>query len=111
MKIAMEVLRKFLGIFLKIQILRFADGLGVVGERRKVKDDEGLSSEKPGVLPSVEMGKTEVGGRFWRVDWELIWRCVNFEMPVKYPSEDMKLGWQYIFVWALGESSRLKIYI
>ena len=33
----------------------------MVDERRKVKDDEGLSSEKAGVLPSVEMGKTEGG--------------------------------------------------
>lgn len=30
-------------MFLKIQILRLADRLGVVNERKKVKDDEKLS--------------------------------------------------------------------
>lgn len=64
-------------------MLRFADGLGVMDERSQ--DDEDLSSEGWRAA-QVEIGKTGEG-RFWRAGCGLIWGCVNFEMPVKYPRE------------------------
>lgn len=52
---------------------------------REVKDDGDLSSEGWRVAFKLRWERLREG-RFWRVGCELIWGCVNFEMPVKYPS-------------------------
>ena len=54
---------------------------------REVKDDGDLSSEGWRVAFKLRWERLRES-RFWRVSCELIWGCVNFEMPVKYPRED-----------------------